>query len=223
MRAPRLALLVSAAALLTAAGAQAQTTTQAPAQAPTQTPPAAPAAAPAQTMPAPAATTGSDFTDDELMKYDAAITRVRAVSDNLNGAEPTPEQQTEMAAAVQESGLEVVRFNAISSAAAETPVINARINLLKAPDPAAGSVAASVTDAELGQFVTAMTQIRAVTATVQNNQATPEQSAQLTAAVEGSGLAVDRFNAIATAVSQDAGLRAQAEFLGAQAQASGGQ
>ncbi len=157
------------------------------------------------------------------MKYDAAITRVRAVSDNLNDAEPTPEQQAEMAAAVQESGLEVVRFNAISSAAAETPVINARINLLKAPEPAAGSVAASVTDAELGQFVTAMTQIRAVTATVQNNQATPEQSAQLTAAVEGSGLAVDRFNAIATAVSQDAGLLAQAEFLGAQAQASGGQ
>ncbi|WP_426024008.1 DUF4168 domain-containing protein [Brevundimonas sp. PWP3-1b1] len=211
MRAPRLALLVSAAALLTAAGAQAQTA------------PTAPAASPAQALPAPAATVGSDFTDDELMKYDAAITRVRAVSDNLNGAEPTPEQQAEMAAAVQESGLEVVRFNAISSAAAETPVINARINLLKAPEPAAGSVAASVTDAELGQFVTAMTKIRAVTATVQNNQATPEQSAQLTAAVEGSGLAVDRFNAIATAVSQDPGLRAQAEFLGAQAQASGGQ
>lgn len=201
MRAPRLALIVSAAALLAAAGAQAQTA-----------PTAAPAAAEAST-----------FTDAELRQYDSAITRVRAVSDALNGAQPTPEQQAEMAAAVQESGLEVVRFNAISTAAAESPVVNARINALKAPAPAAGSVAAGVSEAELTQFTQAMVKIRAVTATVQNGQATPEQSAQLTAAVEGSGLAVDRFNAIATAVSQDAGLRARAELIGAQQQEAGAQ
>ncbi|MDO9609555.1 MAG: hypothetical protein Q7J26_13615 [Brevundimonas sp.] len=207
MRAPRLALFASAAALLTAAGAYAQT----PYEASGQTAPSA--------APAPAA----DFTDEELRKYDAAITRVRAVSDTLNGAQPTPEQQAEMAAAVQDSGLEVVRFNAISTAAAESPVINARINAMKAPKPAPGSVAAGVSDAELRQFVEAMTQIRAVTANVQNGQATPEQSAQLTAAVEGSGLAVDRFNAVATAVSQDPGLRARAELIGAQQQEAGAQ
>ena len=107
--------------------------------------------------------------------------------------------------------------------AAESPVINARINAMKAPKPAPGSVAAGVSDAELRQFVEAMTKIRAVTANVQNGQATPEQSAQLTAAVEGSGLAVDRFNAVATAVSQDAGLRARAELIGARQQEAGAQ
>jgi hypothetical protein len=80
-----------------------------------------------------------------------------------------------------------------------------------------------ISDAELRQFVEAMTQIRAVTANVQNGQATPEQSAQLTAAVEGSGLAVDRFNAVATAVSQDVGLRARAELIGARQQEAGAQ
>ncbi|MFN4069831.1 MAG: hypothetical protein ACK4IW_10440, partial [Brevundimonas aurantiaca] len=102
MRAPRFALLVSAAALLTAAGAQAQTAT------PYQ--PASGQTTPTQAAPADP-NDPSTFTDEELRKYDAAITRVRAVSDTLNGAQPTPEQQAEMAAAVQESGLEVVRFN----------------------------------------------------------------------------------------------------------------
>lgn len=211
MRAPRFALLVSAAALLTAAGAQAQTAT------PYQ--PASGQTTPTQAAPA-YPNDPSTFTDEELRKYDAAITRVRAVSDTLNGAQPTPEQQAEMAAAVQDSGLEVVRFNAISRAAADNPVIDARIRAMKAPPPVPGSVAAGVSEAELTQFVQAMEKIRAVTATVQNGQATPEQSAQLTAAVQGSGLAVDRFNAIAAAVSQDAGLRARAELIGARYQAA---
>ena len=158
------------------------------------------------------------FTDDELKKFDDAMAKVRAVSDTLNGAQPTPEQQAEMAAAVQDSGLEVVRFNAISRAAADNPVIDARIRAMKAPPPVPGSVAAGVSEAELTQFVQAMEKIRAVTANVQNGQATPEQSAQLTAAVQGSGLAVDRFNAIAAAVSQDPGLRARAELIGARYQ-----
>lgn len=194
MRAPRLALFLSTAALLTATGVHAQTA------------PAEPAAAPA---PADAA----NFTDDELLKYDAAITRVRAVVDALNGAEPTAEQQGEMAAAVQDSGLDVTRFNTIMTAAAEDPILPARIKVLKTPAPAAGSVAAGVNETELTQFVQAMTAIRAITATVQNGQATPEQSAQLTAAVQNSGLAVDRFNEVATAVSQDASLQARAELI----------
>ena len=137
LRAPRLALLVSAAALLTAAGAQAQTAT-----------PYQPAGQTTPTQAAPADPNDpSTFTDEELRKYDAAITRVRAVSDTLNGAQPTPEQQAEMAAAVQESGLEVVRFNAISRAAADNPVIDARIRAMKAPPPVPGSVAAGVSAA----------------------------------------------------------------------------
>ena len=204
MRAPRLALVVSSAALLAGASVQAQE-------------PAAPSATPPVAAPAGAST----FTDEELKQFDAAITRVRVVSDALNGAQPTPEQQAEMAAAIQESGLEVTRFNAISTAVSADPVLAARIRVLKATPPAPGAPAAGVTEDELTRYVTAMTQIRAVTAEVQNGRATPEQSAQLTAAVQGSGLAVDRFNAIAQAVSQDAYLQAKAELIGAQQDAGG--
>lgn len=200
MRAPRLALLVSACALAFAASAQAQTDQTPPPQA---QPAAAPAAAP------------TEFTDLQLKQYGDAITKVRAVSDTLNGAQPTPEQQAEMAAAVQNSGLDVEAFNAISTAVAVDPVLTARVELASATPPAAGSPAAGVTDDELNRFVTAMTQIRAVTAGVQNGQATPEQSAQLTAAVQGSGLEVERFNAIAQVVSQDKYLQAKAALAGA--------
>lgn len=203
MRAPRLALIASLPVLMAAAGAQAQES---------QPPSTAPSAAPA------AAAAAAGFTDEELKQFDAAMTRVRAVSDTLNGAQPTPEQQAEMAAAIQESGLEVTRFNAISTAASSDPVLVARIGVLKATPPAPGTPAASVTDDELTRYVTAMTQIRAVTAEVQNGQATPEQSAQLTAAVQGSGLQVERFNAIAQAVSQDDYLQAKAQLIGAQTQ-----
>lgn len=202
MRAPRLALLLSSAALLAAAGAQAQTQDADAAV-------TAPVAAPAP------ATAPASFTDDELVKFDDAMTKVRAVSDTLNGAQPTPDQQAQMAAAVQDSGLEVTRFNALSSAVAADPVLAARIRVVNAAAPAPGTPAAAVTDDELGRFVTAMTQIRAITAQVQNNQATPEQSAQLTAAVEGSGLPVDRFNTLSQLVSQTPYLQAKAELAGA--------
>lgn len=209
MRAPRLALLVSAAALLTAAGAQAQTAT------PYQ--PASGQTTPTQAAPADP-NDPSTFTDEELRKYDAAITRVRAVSDTLNGAQPTPEQQAQMAAAIQGSGLEVTRFNAISTAVSADPELAARIAVLNTAPPAPGTPAASVTDDELTRYVTAMTQIRAVTAEVENGRATPEQSAQLTAAVQGSGLEVERFNAIAQVVSQDDYLQAKAQLIGARAE-----
>lgn len=120
-----------------------------------------------------------------------------------------------MAAAIETSGLTVESFNAISTAISSDPVLVARIGVLKAPQPAAGSVAASVTDAELTQFVTAMGQIKTVTDAVAGGEPTPEQSAQMTAAVEGSGLEVERFNAIATAVSSDPSLQARAQLAGA--------
>ena len=206
MRASPLALVASSIALLAAVGVQAQEATPPPSTAPAAAPVAAPVAPPAD---------ASTFTDAELKQFDAAITRVRVVSDALNGAQPTPEQQAEMAAAIQESGLEVTRFNAISTAVSGDPVLAARIRVLKATPPAPGAPAAGVTDDELSRYVTAMTQIRAVTAEVQNGQATPEQSAQLTAAVQGSGLAVERFNAIAQVVSQNEYLQAKAELIDA--------
>lgn len=208
MRAPRLALLASAS-LLVAAGA-------AHAQDPAPAAPPAPQTAPANAMtPAPAP---GGFTDQELKKFDDAMTQVRAVSDALNGAQPTPEQQAQMASAIQDSGLEVTRFNAISTAVSSDPELAARIAVLNTAPPAPGTPAASVTDDELTRYVTAMTQIRAVTAEVQNGQATPEQSAQLTAAVQGSGLEVERFNTIAQVVSQDDYLQAKAQLIGARAE-----
>lgn len=210
MRAPRLALLASAS-LLVAAGA-------AHAQDPAPAAPPAPQTAPADAMtPAPAPAPGG-FTDQELKKFDDAMTQVRAVSDTLNGAQPTPEQQAQMASAIQDSGLEVTRFNAISTAVSSDPELAARIAVLNTAPPAPGTPAASVTDDELTRYVTAMTQIRAVTAEVENGQATPEQSAQLTAAVQGSGLEVERFNTIAQVVSQDDYLQAKAQLIGARAE-----
>ena len=212
MRNYRLATALSAAALMAAAGS---VSAQDAAPAPQATP--APAAAPA---PAPAQAAGQ-FSDEQLKQFDGAYSKIRTLSESLNGAQPTAEQQAQMAAAIQESGLTVESFNAISTAVSTDPVLPARIAVLTAPQPAAGSVAAGVTDAELTQFVTAMGQIRTVTDAVAGGQPTPEQSAQMTAAVEGSGLEVERFNAIATAVSSDASLQARAELIGVQ-QSSGG-
>ena len=205
MRAPRLALIASLPVLMAAAGAQAQ-----------ESPP--PSTAPA----APAAPLAGGFTDEELKKFDDAMAQVRAVSSTLNGAQPTAEQQAQMAAAVQNSGLEVTRFNAISTAVSSDPVLAARIAVLNAAPPAPGTPAAGVTDDELSRYVTAMNQIRAVTAEVENGQATPEQSAQLTAAVQGSGLEVERFNAIAQTVSQSEYLQAKAQLIGARQESGGG-
>lgn len=199
MRNYRLATVLSAAALMAAAGSVSAQDAA----------PAAPAAAPAQAAP-----TGQ-FTDEQLLQFDGAYSKIRTLSEGLNGAQPTAEQQAEMAAAIETSGLTVESFNAISTAISSDPVLVARIGVLKAPQPAAGSVAASVTDAELTQFVTAMGQIKTVTDAVAGGEPTPEQSAQMTAAVEGSGLEVERFNAIATAVSSDPSLQARAQLAGA--------
>jgi len=199
MRANRLALILTSTALI-AAGSPASAVLAQDAA------PASPAAAPAS----------GGFTDQELTQFDAAYTQIRTLSEGLNGAQPDADQQAQMAAAIETSGLSVERFNAISTAVSGDPELVARIAVLKAPQPAAGSVAAGVSDAELTQFVSAMDQIRSVTEGVANNQPTPEQSAQMTAAVENSGLEVERFNAIATAVSSDASLQARAALIGAQ-------
>lgn len=193
MRANRLALFLSTAALLGAAPA-----------ALAQTPPAA----------APAAVLAGDYTDDELAKYGAAYEQITIIASDLNGAAPSAEQQTQMVTAIEASGLSRERFNAIAQASAQDDELAARIAVARTPAPAAGSVAASVTDAELTQFAAAMKEIRPV-AVAANGSPSPEQAAQMQAAVQNSGLEVERFNAIAQAVSAEPRLQARIELIDA--------
>lgn len=161
-------------------------------------------AAPAQDA-APAAITADSVTDDELMKYTAAMAKMRVVAAAVGTGTPTAEQQAEMAAAVTGSGLEIVRFNAISQISGD-PVVRARINVASAPASAEGSVGASVDDAEVARYARAATAARAVT----TGGGTPaEQQAGMTAALTAEGLTVERFNAISAATSSDSRLRAR--------------
>lgn len=168
---------------------------------------------PRQTPGALEAPVASEFSDAELLAYDGAITRLRVLSQALNGAQPTPEQQGEMAGVVQQSGLAVERYNAIARASAEDPAIRARIRVLNMPAPPADSVAASVTEDELRRYVVAVDQIRDITSDVENGRADPEQAAALARAVQGSGLPTERYNAIATAVYESDWLRARANMI----------
>ncbi|WP_421730117.1 DUF4168 domain-containing protein [Brevundimonas sp.] len=163
---------------------------------------AAPAAAAAATMAAPA----DAYSDAQLTSFNTAMVKVREVSAAVQGGTPTAEQQAEMAAAIEGSGLTVEQFNGISGSVSSDPVLQARLAVINAPAPSAE--AASVTDAELDQFSAAMVKMRQI-APAAGATPTAEQQAEMAATVEGSGLAVERFNAIATAVSQDANLQAR--------------
>lgn len=174
-------------------------------------------AQPSQTPAVSGAPMTSDFSDAELLAYDGAITRLRLLSEALNGAQPTPEQQGEMAAVVQQSGLAVEQYNSIARASAEDPAIRAQIRLLKTPAPPADSAAANVTEDELRRYVSAVDQIRDVTGDVENGRASPQQAAALARAVQGSGLSTERYNAIATAVFESDWLRARATVIRAKA------
>lgn len=169
-------------------------------------------AVPASAMPlAPAvATAQSDgYSDDELKRFAGAMARMQTVAAAIQGGTPTDAQQAEMAAAVEDSGLSIERFNAISTAVSGDAVLRARIDVATAEPSAAGSVAASVTDAEAAQFAAAMAEVRSVAADVQNGAPTDEQQAAMAAAVQNSGLDIERFNAISTAVSGDEALQAR--------------
>jgi len=161
----------------------------------------APAAAPA----APAASADA-YTDAQLTSFNTAMIKVREVSAAVQGGTPTAEQQAEMAAAIEGSGLTVEQFNGISGSVSSDAVLQARLAVINAPAP--GAEAASVTDGELDQFSAAMVKMREI-APAAGATPTAEQQAEMAATVEGSGLAVERFNAIATAVSQDANLQAR--------------
>lgn len=210
---------VSALALM-ATAANAQDPVPAPAEpaAPAMSAPATPAepmAAPAPTAtPAPAAS-ASTVTDAQLESFNTAMTRMRGVAEAVGSGTPTAEQQAEMAAAVEASGLGIEQFNAISGSVSSDTVLQARLAVLNAPEPAAGSVAAGVTDTEVEQFSSTMVTMREI-APAPGTTPTAEQQAQMASTVQASGLAVDRFNEIATAVSTDASLQARVQLADAQ-------
>lgn len=165
------------------------------------------AGAPAQ-APAAAPATGEP-TDAELAAFAGAMQRMQTVAQQVQGGEPTPEQQAEMAAAVEASGLEIDRFNTISQAVSTDPVIQARVGVAASTPSAAGSVGASVTDAEASQFAQAMGGIAPIAQSLNGQAPSEEQQAQMAAAIEGSGLALERFNEISGAIGQDQHLQAR--------------
>lgn len=149
------------------------------------------------------------YSDDELRKFGTAMGQLSGVAGQVRDGTPTAEQQAEMAGIVENSGLTIDRFNAISTAVSADPVLQARIAVVMTPPSPEGSVAASVTDQEVEQFSSAITRIQEITANIEGGTPTAGQQAEMAAVVENSGLTIDRFNAISAAVSEDQGLQAR--------------
>ncbi|MBB5660628.1 DUF4168 domain-containing protein [Brevundimonas halotolerans] len=166
-------------------------------------------AAPANLSPAAAVAQDPGYSDDELKKFGTAMEQLSGISAQIQGGTPTAEQQAEMAGIVENSGLTIDRFNAISQAVSADPVLQARMAVVMTPPSPEGSVAASVTDQEVEQFSSAVGRIQDIAAGIQGGTPTAEQQSEMAAVVEGSGLTIDRFNAISTAVSQDQALQAR--------------
>ncbi|WP_436356531.1 DUF4168 domain-containing protein [Brevundimonas sp. CEF1] len=172
---------------------------------------AAPALAQDAATPPPAAAPApaGDPTDAELTQFAAAMKTVQSVAAAVQNGAPTEAQQAEMAAAVQNSGLAVERFNAISTAVSGDSVLQARVAVAGTAPSAPGSIGAGVTDAEAGQFAAAMGEISGIARALNGAQPSAEQQAQMAAAIQGSGLDIERFNAISAATGQDAHLQAR--------------
>jgi hypothetical protein len=149
----------------------------------------------------------ADYSDAQLQAFSDAMTQVRAASPT-DGSAPNADQQAAMAAAVEASGMTIDQFNALATAVSGSPLLQARLAVLATPESAPGSVGAGVTDAELGQFATAMVGVRAAAPT-DGTAPNTDQQAAMASAVTATGLALDRFNVIATVVSSDPRLRAR--------------
>lgn len=157
--------------------------------------------------PVPATLAQADaISDAELRSFANAMEAVQPIAEASGGA-PTPEQQAQMAAAIEASGLALERFNAISTAVSTDAVVRARVQLAATDPSPAGSPGAAVTDAEVDQFVVAMAAVMPIAESLNGAAPSAEQQAEMAAAITGSGLALERFNAISSAVSQDAHLR----------------
>ncbi|WP_312785116.1 DUF4168 domain-containing protein [Brevundimonas sp.] len=172
---------------------------------------AAPALAQDAAPPPPAAAQApaGEPTDAELAQFAAAMKTVQSVAATVQNGTPTEDQQAQMAAAVQNSGLAVERFNAISAAVSGDPVLQARAAVAGTTPSAPGSVGASVTDAEAGQFAAAMGEISGIARALNGAQPNAEQQAQMASAITDAGLEIERFNAISAATGQDAHLQAR--------------
>ena len=172
---------------------------------------AAPALAQDAATPPPAAAPApaGDPTDAELTQFAAAMKTVQNVAAAVQNGAPTEAQQAEMAAAVQNSGLAVERFNAISTAVSGDSVLQARVAVAGTAPSAPGSIGAGVTDAEAGQFAAALGEISGIARALNGAQPSAEQQAPMAAAIQGSGLDIERFNAISAATGQDAHLQAR--------------
>lgn len=168
------------------------------------------AAAPAVAAPAvPAAVVQQDVTDAELASYAAAEEGVRAVQAQVQG-QITAEQQAAMVEAIEGAGLTLDRFNAISQAVqAGDEILAARLAVARAPESPAGSVGATASDAELGQFAAAMAAVRPIAEQLNGAAPTADQQAAMAEAIASSGLALDRFNAISAALPSDPRLQAR--------------
>lgn len=163
----------------------------------------------------PAAT--GDATDAELAQFAAAMAKVRAVAAAVQNGAPTAEQQAEMAGAIENSGLTVERFNAISAAVSADEVLQARVAVAGATASAAGSVGAGVTDAETGQFAKAMGTITGIAQALNGAAPDADQQAAMAEAITASGLTIERFNEISGASGSDAHLRARIALAAARA------
>lgn len=150
-------------------------------------------------------------TDAELTSFAGAMERIQAVT--ASGGTPE-EQQAAMADAVEASGLEISRFNAISSAVSNDAVVRARIAVLTAPESPAGSVGAGVTDQEAAQFAEALADIRAVS---ESGATGDDQQRRMAEAITEAGLELERFNAISAATGDDERLRARIALESARA------
>ena len=160
--------------------------------------------------PAPAAAAAAgEPTDAELTQFAAAMKTVQSVAATVQNGTPTEEQQAQMAGAVQNSGLAVERFNVISAAVSADPMLQARAAVAGATPSAPGSVGAGVTDAEAGQFAAAMGEISGIARALNGAQPNAEQQAEMAAAIQNSGLEIERFNAISAATAQDEHLQAR--------------
>ena len=111
-------------------------------------------AAMAQTAPAPAedhsahagaqaeAAAPASFTDAELLTFARVVGQLQAIAGE-SGGELTAEQQTQMAGIVEGSGLTIQRFNEISTAVSADTALQGRVvALLQAQAGASGSAGA---------------------------------------------------------------------------------
>jgi hypothetical protein len=146
--------------------------------------------------------------DAELRSFAAAMAAVQPIAAAAGGS-PSAEQQGQMAAAIEASGLSLARFNAISTAVSSEAVVRARLELATTEPSPPGSTAAGVSDAEVDQFASAMAGVQPIARSLNGAAPTADQQAQMAAAITGSGLSLERFNAISGAVSQDDYLKAR--------------